>query len=97
MHDSAVNQVAAPYRDLCTDCGVSRSSDPKRCGSACQFIQPDYPGFETAVHGRPRNLIESDEVFFGPYLSMARAQMKQPLAGAQWTGIITRIGELLLE
>ena len=97
MHDSAVNQVAAPYRDLCTDCGVSRSSDPKRCGSACQFIQPDYPGFETAVHGRPRNLIESDEVFFGPYLSMARAQMKQPLVGAQWTGIITRIGELLLE
>ena len=30
MHDSAVNQAAAPYRDLCTDCGVSRSSDPKR-------------------------------------------------------------------
>jgi coenzyme F420 hydrogenase subunit beta len=49
------------------------------------------------VHGRPRNLIESDEVFFGPYLSMARAQMKAPLEGAQWTGIMTRIGELLLE
>lgn len=28
---------AAP-RDLCTDCGISRSSDPERCGRACQFL-----------------------------------------------------------
>ena len=28
---------------------------------------------------------------------MVRAQLKNPLLGAQWTGIITRIGELLLE
>jgi hypothetical protein len=33
---------AAP-RDLCTDCGISRSNDPGRCGRACQFIKPDYP------------------------------------------------------
>ena len=40
----------APRR-LCTDCGVSRSPDAKRCAQACQFIQPDYPALERAVHG----------------------------------------------
>ncbi|WVN42797.1 Coenzyme F420 hydrogenase/dehydrogenase, beta subunit C-terminal domain [beta proteobacterium MWH-UniP1] len=49
-----VSKEPAPHRDLCTDCGVSRTSDPKRCGTACQFIAPDYPKMETQVHGRTR-------------------------------------------
>ncbi|MBT3071717.1 Coenzyme F420 hydrogenase/dehydrogenase, beta subunit C-terminal domain [Rhodomicrobium sp. Az07] len=84
-------------RDLCTDCGVSRSSDPRRCGRACQFIKPDYPKMEARVHGRARNPHREDERFFGPYKRMARAAMKRPREGAQWTGITTRIGERLLE
>ena len=32
----------APHRDLCTDCGISRSSEPKRCSRACQFIAPAF-------------------------------------------------------
>jgi len=87
----------APFRDLCTDCGVSRTTQPKRCATACQFIQPNYPKFETLVHGRQRAINQSDEVFFGPYLEMHRARLKTPLKGAQWTGIITRICEVLLE
>ncbi len=87
---------AAP-RTLCTDCGISRSPEPKRCGHACQFIQPDYPGLETAVHGRPRDPSRRDEVFFGPLRRMWRASLKSPRQGAQWTGIATRIGERLLE
>ena len=87
----------APFRDLCTDCGVSRTSQPKRCATACQFIQPNYPKFETIVHGRERTTDQSDEVFFGPYLEMFRARLKTPLKGAQWTGIITRLCEVLLE
>ena len=87
----------APFRDLCTDCGVSRTTQPKRCTTACQFIQPNYPKFETLVHGRQRAINQSDEVFFGPYLEMHRARLKTPLKGAQWTGIITRICEVLLE
>jgi coenzyme F420 hydrogenase subunit beta len=87
----------APFRDLCTDCGVSRTTQPKRCATACQFIQPNYPKFETLVHGRQRAINQSDEVFFGPYLEMHRAKLKTPLKGAQWTGIITRICEVLLE
>jgi coenzyme F420 hydrogenase subunit beta len=84
-------------RDLCTDCGISRSSDPKRCGQACQFIKPDYPGLEARVHGRARDAGRPDEMFFGPFRRMLRAAMRQPREGAQWTGIATRIGERLLE
>ena len=87
----------APFRDLCTDCGVSRTAEPKRCATACQFIQPNYPKFETLAHGRERTTDHSDEVFFGPYLEMFRARLKLPLKGAQWTGIITRLCEILLE
>ncbi len=85
-----------PHRGLCTDCGISRSSDPKRCGVACQFIKPDYPGLETQVHGRVRDVERGDERFFGPYTQMWRASLKRPAEGAQWTGITTRLGEMLL-
>ena len=87
----------APFRDLCTDCGVSRTTQPKRCATACQFIQPNYPKYESIAHGRVRATDHSDEVFFGPYLEMFRAKLKTPLKGAQWTGIITRLCEVLLE
>jgi coenzyme F420 hydrogenase subunit beta len=83
-------------RSLCTDCGLSRSTNPKTCGTACQFIRPDYAGLEARVHGRPRNP-ETDERFFGPTLSMHRASLLSPREGAQWTGITTRIAERLLE
>ncbi|MBW4710653.1 Coenzyme F420 hydrogenase/dehydrogenase, beta subunit C-terminal domain [Roseobacter sp. YSTF-M11] len=86
--------VAAP-RGLCTDCGVSRMKDAKACGTACQFIAPDYPRLEKQVHGRPRG--DGDERFFGPFQAMFRAEMKQPRAGAQWTGITTSLGARLLE
>jgi coenzyme F420 hydrogenase subunit beta len=39
----------------------------------------------------------TDEVFFGPFRAMYRAALKAPRAGAQWTGIATRLGERLLE
>jgi coenzyme F420 hydrogenase subunit beta len=84
-------------RELCTDCGVSRMSDPKQCGQACQFIKPNYPAMELKVHGRTRDAAKPDEAFFGPYRRMLQAAMKRPRDGAQWTGITTRIGERLLE
>lgn len=86
----------APHRDLCTDCGVSRTDDPKRCGRACQFIAPDYPRLEAQVHGRSRDEHRPDELHFGPFRRMLRAEMKTPCEGAQWTGITTTIGARLL-
>ncbi len=84
-------------RDLCTDCGISRTDDPKRCGRACQFIAPDYPAMERQVHGRPRDAARPDELHFGPFQRMVRASLSPASPGAQWTGITTRIAERLLE
>ena len=89
--------AAAAPRDLCTDCGISRSSEPKRCGHACQFIKPDYPALEKQIHGRERDRNRTDEIFFGPFTRMVRASLTEPRPGAQWTGIATRICERLLE
>lgn len=87
---------AAP-RKLCTDCGLSRTERAGDCGRACQFIRPDYPAMETQVHGRTRDPGKGDERFFGPYLAMHRAALRQPREGAQWTGLTTRFAERLLE
>lgn len=89
---------AAPApRGLCTDCGVSRMADSKACGRACQFIKPDYPTLERLTHGRARDAERPDEMFFGPFEAMWRARLRQPLPGAQWSGVTTRIAERLLE
>ncbi|MFL5282798.1 MAG: Coenzyme F420 hydrogenase/dehydrogenase, beta subunit C-terminal domain [Rhodopila sp.] len=90
-----VREAAA--RSLRTDCGISRTSDPKRCGKACQFIHPDYSAAEARVHGRARDPQRPDELYFGPFRRMLRAAMVNPLPGAQWTGITSRIGQRLLE
>jgi len=72
-------------------------AEPQKCGRACQFILPDYPGFEARVHGRSRDPTRPDELHFGPFLRMVGAALAPPRKGAQWTGIATRIGERLLE
>nr|WP_201239728.1 Coenzyme F420 hydrogenase/dehydrogenase, beta subunit C-terminal domain [Rhodothalassium salexigens] len=84
-------------RDLCTDCGVSRMVDHKACGSACQFIRPDYTTMELRAHGQARDPKVPDQLYFGPHRRMVRARLKAPREGAQWTGITTRIAERLLE
>jgi len=96
-HLLTVPLAAGAPRNLCTDCGLSRSADAKRCGRACQFIRPDYPGLEARVHGRTRDPGRPDELHFGPFRRMLRAALAEPRPGAQWTGIVTRIGERLLE
>ena len=93
----APSLAGAQPRGLCTDCGISRTADHKRCGQACQFIAPDYPSMEASVHGRARDAAKPDELFFGPFRRMVRAALTPPLEGAQWTGITTRIAERLLE
>jgi len=99
MGEGLVAPALAPAvpRKLCTDCGLSRTRAPERCGHACQFIRPDYTALETAVHGRARDPERGDEGFFGPYRRMVQAQLEPPRQGAQWTGIATRLAERLLE
>ncbi len=84
-------------RHLCTDCGLSRMGIAKSCGTACQFLQPDYASQESRLHGRARDPAVGEEAFFGRYTAMHRAAMRDPLPGAQWTGITTSLGAALLE
>ena len=84
-----------PARNLCTDCGLSRTDQPKRCAQACQFIQPDYPTQERAVHGRARALA-GDELFFGPHQRMWQAWLEPAQSDAQWSGIATTLAQTLL-
>lgn len=98
MLDLSPRLNPAVPRDLCTDCGLSRTEDPGRCGRACQFIRPDYPALEARVHGRARDPeTHGDERFFGPHRAMHRARLRAPAPGAQWTGLTTRLAERLLE
>lgn len=60
-------------RGLCTDCGISRTREPQRCGKASPFVKPDYPGLEARVHGRTSDPGRTGEMFFGPFRLMVRA------------------------
>jgi coenzyme F420 hydrogenase subunit beta len=71
--------------------------DGRACGTACQFIAPDYPALETRAHGRPADPGRGDERFFGVTLSMHRARLAPAAPGAQWTGITTALGAALLD
>ncbi|MGA1729555.1 MAG: Coenzyme F420 hydrogenase/dehydrogenase, beta subunit C-terminal domain [Steroidobacteraceae bacterium] len=93
----SLEPAPARARDLCTDCGLSRTPAHQRCGRACQFIKPDYPALELAVHGRARDSSRPDELHFGPFRRMLRAELVEPAPGAQWSGIASRLGERLLE
>jgi len=75
----------ARHRDLCTDCGISRTSAPERCGRACQFINPRYGELEVQAHGRARDAARGDEALFGTYLEMRRARLAVRPAGAPTT------------
>ena len=85
-----------PRAGLCTDCGVSRMSDDRACGRACQFIAPDYPHAEARIHGRISDPARHEEAFFGVTEAMYRARLTPVAEGAQWTGITTALAETLL-
>lgn len=95
---TAFRSVQAPAeRKLCTDCGISRTSSPARCGAACQFIKPDYPLLEQQTHGRLRAPDNENEKFFGVHTKMHKARMRTARSGAQWTGITSSLIERLLD
>jgi coenzyme F420 hydrogenase subunit beta len=89
------NFAPPEHRNFCTDCGLSRTSLAKQCATACQFIKPAYTEHEIRIHGRARKTTD-DELFFGSNLQMHRAAMREPKAGAQWSGITTSIAQALL-
>jgi len=86
-----------PAKDLCSQCGLCESRWVAYVRNACAFLNQQFDAMEARVHGRSRDLENDDELYFGVQQRMLTARLKQPLAGAQWTGIVSTIGVRALE
>ena len=86
-----------PARDLCSQCGLCDSRWVAYVRSSCAFLEQRFEAMETAAHGRSRHLDDEDELYFGVQQRMLTARLAEPIAGAQWTGIVSRIGVRALE
>ena len=86
-----------PAKDLCSDCGLCDSRWVAYVRRACAFLEQRFEAMEEQAHGRSRRLDDDDELYFGVHQRMVTARLRQPIAGAQWTGIVSRIGVRALE
>jgi coenzyme F420-reducing hydrogenase beta subunit len=80
---------------LCSDCGLCDSFLRPRMAEACVFVRNRTEEVERRLFGRLRQ--PGDEMRFGIYQEMHAARIRRPLAGAQWTGIVTTLAARLLE
>jgi coenzyme F420 hydrogenase subunit beta len=86
-----------PAKDLCSSCGLCDSRWVAYVKSSCAFLNQRFDAMEEAAHGRSRDLDNEDELYFGVQQRMLTARLAEPIAGAQWTGIVSRIGVRALE
>ncbi|MEA5413362.1 Coenzyme F420 hydrogenase/dehydrogenase, beta subunit C-terminal domain [Synechococcus sp. BA-120 BA3] len=86
-----------PAKDLCSDCGLCDSRWVAYVRRACAFLEQRFEAMEEQAHGRSRRLDDEDELYFGVHQRMVTARLRQPIEGAQWTGIVSRIGVRALE
>ncbi|OUX70040.1 3/8-divinyl-chlorophyll a reductase [Synechococcus sp. MEDNS5] len=86
-----------PAKDLCSDCGLCDSRWVAYVRQACAFLHQDFDGMERKAHGRVRNLDQENELYFGVQQRMLTARLQTPIDGAQWTGIVSRLGVRALE
>ena len=80
---------------LCSDCGLCDSHLRPRMPETCLFVRNRAEEVEQRLHGRRRRA--GDEMRFGIYREQAVMRMRRPVAGAQWTGMVTTLAARLLE
>lgn len=80
-----------PAKELCSECGLCDTHYIHYVKDACAFLNQQIADLETQTHDRPRNLDNPDELYFGVSQDMMAAQKKEPIPGAQWTGIVSSI------
>lgn len=80
-----------PAKELCSECGLCDTYYIHYVKDACAFLNQQFDRLEEKTHGKTRNLDNSDEVYFGVHQDMMAARKKQPIEGAQWTGIVSTI------
>ncbi|HAN74507.1 MAG TPA: hypothetical protein DCQ63_09650 [Planktothrix sp. UBA8402] len=80
-----------PAKELCSECGLCDTYYVHYVKEACAFLNQQIAELETEAHGRRRNLDNWDDVYFGVHQDMMQARKKEPIEGAQWTGIVSTI------
>ncbi len=86
-----------PAKELCSDCGLCDTYYVHYVKEACAFLNQQIAELEEQSHSRSRNLDNSDELYFGVQQEMMAARKKEPIPGAQWTGIVSAIAIQMLE
>jgi coenzyme F420 hydrogenase subunit beta len=80
-----------PAKALCSECGLCDTYYIHYVQEACAFLNQQVAELEAEAHGRSRNLDNEDDWYFGVHQEMMAAQKKEPIEGAQWTGIVSTI------
>lgn len=86
-----------PAKALCSECGLCDTYYIHYVKEACAFLNQQFDTLEQQTHGRARDLDNWDECYFGVHQQMMAARKTEPIAGAQWTGIVSSIAIALLE
>lgn len=80
-----------PAKELCSECGLCDTYYVHYVKEACAFINQQISELEEQIHGQSRNLENPNDLYFGVHQDMMAARKKQPIEGAQWTGIVSSI------
>ncbi|MDF5727671.1 MAG: Coenzyme F420 hydrogenase/dehydrogenase, beta subunit C-terminal domain [Rhizonema sp. PD38] len=80
-----------PAKELCSECGLCDTYYVHYVKEACAFINQQIDKLEEQTHTRSRNLDNPNELYFGVQQDMMAARKTEPIAGAQWTGIVSTI------
>lgn len=80
-----------PAKELCSECGLCDTYYVHYVKEACAFLNQQISELEAQAHGRSRNLDDENELYFGVQEQMMAARKKEPIPGAQWTGIVSTI------
>ena len=86
-----------PAKELCSECGLCDTYYIHYVKEACAFLNQQIAELETVAHGRSRDLDNEDDLYFGVSQEMMAARKKEPIEGAQWTGIVSTIACQMLE
>lgn len=80
-----------PAKELCSECGLCDTYYIHYVKEACAFLNQQIAELEAEAHGRDRNIDNEHELYFGVHQQMMAAKKKEPIPGAQWTGIVSSI------
>ena len=86
-----------PAKELCSECGLCDTYYVHYVKEACAFLNQQIAELETVAHGRNRDLDDQNDLYFGVSQEMMAARKKEPIEGAQWTGIVSTIACQMLE